>query len=52
MTEDGKRMSFTLDHGEMNALFAILEEAFKDRKNEERAKTLRWLRDRLYSYVS
>jgi hypothetical protein len=50
MAQYGEPQSFTLDYGEMNILFEMLEEAFKTRKGDElkRLERLRWLRNDLY----
>jgi hypothetical protein len=51
MNDYGEPKTFTLDYGQMNVLFELLEEAFKTDK-DERLERLRWLRNQLYGYLS
>jgi hypothetical protein len=51
MNDYGEPKTFTLDYGQMNVLFELLEEAFKTDK-DKRLERLRALRNQLYGYLS
>lgn len=52
MSDYGQPKAFTLDHGQMNVLFDLLEEAFRTRPNDERLEKLRALRNDLQRHLS